>query len=262
MKIERVLAPNPGPYTGQGTNTWVVGDSAEAIVIDPGPRDASHESAILATLASRNVAAVIVTHTHPDHAPLANPLARDLDVPALGYAPGPEFEPDELLIDGSQVAFAESTLDVLYTPGHSDDHLCFRLGAVLFTGDHIMGGSSVMIEDLGPYLRSLERLRDIPFDRLYPGHGPEIDNPSEVIDWYIAHRHQREQEILAALGTGASTVGEVVEIVYAEVEPNLYPLAARSVSAHLRKLAEEGSVRFSGSEWNDPVWFQPGGLAH
>lgn len=262
MKIERVLAPNPGPYTGHGTNTWVVGDTAEVIVIDPGPRDASHESSILATVAGRNVAAVIVTHTHLDHAPLANPLARVLAVPAMGYAPGPEFDPDELLIDGSQVAFAGSTLEVLHTPGHADDHLCFRLGSVLFTGDHIMGGSSVMIEDLGSYLRSLERLRGIPFDRLYPGHGPEIDNPSEVIDWYIAHRLEREQEILAALGTGASTVGEIVELVYAEVASDLYPLAATSVSAHLRKLAEEGSVRFSGSAWDDPVTLQPGGLAH
>ncbi len=261
MKIERVLAPNPGPYTGQGTNTWVVGDSAEAIVIDPGPRFASHESSILAMVAGRNVAAVIVTHTHPDHAPLANPLARELAVPALGYASGPEFDPDRLLVDGSQVEFAGSVLEVLHTPGHSDDHLCFRLGSVLFTGDHIMGGSSVMVEDLGPYMRSLERLRGISFDRLYPGHGPEIDNPSEVIDWYIAHRHQREQEILSALGRGASTVGEVVELVYTEVASNLYPLAATSVSAHLRKLAEEGSVRFSGSEWDDPVTLQPRGLA-
>jgi glyoxylase-like metal-dependent hydrolase (beta-lactamase superfamily II) len=262
VRIERVLAPNPGPYTGDGTNTWVVGDASEAIVIDPGPRDASHESSILTTLAGRTVAAVIVTHTHPDHAPLANPLARDLSVPALGHAPGPEFDPDERLLDGSQVAFAGETLDVLHTPGHADDHLCFRLGRVLFTGDHIMGGSSVMIDDLGPYLRSLERLRGIPFDHLYPGHGPEIDNPSEVIDWYIAHRLQREEEILATLRTGAASVGAVVEEVYAQVDSELYPLAKRSVVAHLRKLADEGTVRFSGSEWDDPVRLEPGGMAH
>jgi glyoxylase-like metal-dependent hydrolase (beta-lactamase superfamily II) len=253
VKIERVLAPNPGPFTGPGTNTWVVGDATEVVVIDPGPRDTSHESEIVDTIDDRTVVAVIVTHTHSDHAPLANPLARQVDSPALGHAPGPEFDPDERLVDGSVVRFAGASLEVLHTPGHADDHLCFRLGTALFTGDHIMGGSSVMVDDLGPYMTSLRRLRRDSFTRLYPGHGPEIENPAEVIDWYIAHRLQREQEILAAVRSGADTVGAVVESVYATVDTDLHPLAARNVVAHLRKLAEEGVVEVSGSDWKSLV---------
>ncbi len=248
-----MLAPNPGPYTGPGTNTWVVGDDVEAVVIDPGPADSSHADAIVSTLGARRVTAVIVTHTHPDHAPLANPLARQVESPALGHAPGPDFDPDERLVEGSVVRFAGSSLEVLHTPGHADDHLCFRVGTVLFTGDHIMGGSSVMVDDLVPYLRSLERMRNQTFSRLYPGHGPEIENPAEVIDWYIAHRLQREREIVDAIRAGAGTVGAVVETVYAAVPTDLYPLATRNVVAHLRKLAEEGVVEVGGSEWSAAV---------
>lgn len=253
MNVERVLAPNPGPFTGPGTNTYVIGDEHEVAVIDPGPVEASHERAIIDAIAGRQVAGVLVTHTHIDHAPLANPLARNLGVPALGYAPGPEFEPDEMLVEGSVVRIGDLAMKALHTPGHADDHVCFKVGSVLFTGDHIMGGSSVMVEALGPYLRSLERLRPMGFTRMYPGHGPEIDQPTEVISWYLEHRRQREREIMAAVQAGAATVGSVVEVVYREVDSSLHPLAARSVIAHLRKLADDGRVRFSGDDWNDPV---------
>ena len=141
------------------------------------------------------------------------------------------------------VTVGETHLEVVYTPGHSDDHLCFLTGRILFTGDHIMGGSSVMVEDMGRYLRSLERLQTLELDRLYPGHGPEIDQPQEVISWYIAHRLQREQEILDAIDAGATGVDAIVEEVYRNVDRSLHPLAARSVAAHLRKLEEEGRIR-------------------
>ena len=247
MRIERVLAPNPGPFTGPGTNTWVVGDDAEVVVIDPGPVESSHSDAIEGVVGRRTVRAVIVTHTHPDHAPLANPLARSMSCPALGYGPGPDFQPDERLTDGSTVGFAGASLRVLYTPGHADDHLCFQLERVLFTGDHIMGGSSVMVDDLTRYMASLERLRAEAWDRMYPGHGPEIENPGTVIDWYIAHRLQREREILSAVTGGAHTVDEIVGVVYAEVDVALHPLAARNVVTHLRKLAADASVHFDGT---------------
>ncbi|MDX1450397.1 MAG: MBL fold metallo-hydrolase, partial [Acidimicrobiia bacterium] len=244
VRIERVLASNPGPFTGPGTNTWVVGDESEAVVIDPGPRQRGHEEAIASVVGDRDVTAVIVTHTHLDHAPLANPLAANVDAPALGHAPGPEFDPDVRLVDGSVVEVAGGRLAVIHTPGHADDHLCFRLGRVMFTGDHIMGGSSVMVEDLAAYLRSLERLQDEELDRLYPGHGPEIEDPAGVIDWYIAHRLQREKEIFEAVGSGATTVDQIVDRVYAEVDVSLHPLAARSVTAHLVKLSDEGVLEF------------------
>lgn len=253
VTVERVLAPNPSQFTGPGTNTYVVGGSAGVLVVDPGPREASHEKAIVAVVAGRRVDGVVVTHTHPDHAPLANPLARAFGVEAAGYAPGPEFEPDRLLGDGDTVTTGDVALEVVYTPGHSTDHVCFRMGRVLFTGDHIMGGSSVVVEELGPYMRSLDRLEKLSLDRLYPGHGPEIDRPAEVISWYIAHRRQREEQILAALGAGARSVGGVVEIVYVDVDPSLHPAAAFSVEAHLRKLAEDGVVRFAGGGWDAPV---------
>jgi glyoxylase-like metal-dependent hydrolase (beta-lactamase superfamily II) len=246
VRIQRVLAPNPGPFTGPGTNTWVVGDESEVVVIDPGPVESSHADAIHEVVESRVVRAVIVTHTHPDHAPLANPLARTVSSPALGHGPGPDFAPDALLVDGSTVEFAGTSLRVLHTPGHADDHLCFQLDRVLFTGDHIMGGSSVMVDDLSPYMRSLERLRIEDWDRMYPGHGPEIDEPGQVIDWYIAHRLQREREILAAVVDGSHTVEEIVDVVYAEVDVALHPLAARNVKTHLRKLADDGRVVYDG----------------
>src|SRR5690606_1148859 len=137
----------------------------------------------------------LVTHTHSDHAPLANPLARLLGVPAVGHRAGPDFDPDILLDDESSLTSGSSELRVLHTPGHSDDHLCFRVGVVLFTGDHIIGGSSVMVDDLGRYLDSLRRLQGQGMERLLPGHGEEMDEAEAVIDWYLAHRLQRHEQI-------------------------------------------------------------------
>jgi glyoxylase-like metal-dependent hydrolase (beta-lactamase superfamily II) len=242
VRIERVLAPNPGPFTGPGTNTWLLESDGNLVVIDPGPISDAHLDAILAAIGRRSVTSVLVTHTHSDHAPLANPLARELQVPAYGHSASPEFDPDLRLTGGSTITVGSIALEVIHTPGHSDDHLCFLTGQILFTGDHIMGGSSVMVEDLGSYLRSLERLQDLDLDRLYPGHGPEIEQPQAVISWYIAHRLQREREILEAIAGGAVEVDAIVESVYRNVDRSLHPLAARSVAAHLRKLEEEGRI--------------------
>ncbi len=247
MKIVRVLANNPGPFTGPGTNTWLVDDgNGQVVVIDPGPIDSAHRAAIEAAVAGRRVWAVLVTHTHPDHAPLANPIATDLSVPALGYGPGPGFEPDVLLKEGSRVEAGSLRFEVIHTPGHSDDHLCFRAGGALFSGDHIMGGSSVMVESMGSYLRSLEKLRGTGLERIHPGHGDEMDNPDDVIDWYVAHRLQRHEEILSAIRKGADSVPVIVETVYQEVDKSLHPLAAMSVRAHLGLLMEEGRIAFQG----------------
>ena len=240
LRIDRVLAPNPGPFTLTGTNTWIASFGEEAIVIDPGPRLADHEAAIVRGLQERRPSGILVTHNHEDHAPLANPLARRFEIPAYGHAAGPDFEPDLTLVEGDRLPLGEKELLVLATPGHSDDHLCFQIDQLLFSGDHIIGGSSVMVEDLARYLGSLRRLGPLGLERIYPGHGPEIDQPDEVIDWYVAHRLQREREILAAMEAGATSVAEIVEIVYREVDPSLHSLAAVSVSAHLRKLEEAG----------------------
>ncbi|MDX1468956.1 MAG: MBL fold metallo-hydrolase [Acidimicrobiia bacterium] len=249
MRIERILANNPGPFTGPGTNTWILDDgSNSAVVIDPGPVDTKHGRAIVDRIEGREVVGVLVTHTHVDHAPLANPLAADLGVAAIGHAPGPHFEPDMRLLDGASLDIGELRLEVIHTPGHADDHLCFRVGNVLFTGDHIMGGSSVMVERMGPYLRSLEKLRGTGLEKLYPGHGEEMVEPDDVIDWYLAHRRQRHEEIFDAIAGGTNSVDEIVEEVYAEVDPSLHPLAARSVTAHIALLREEGRIAFEGDE--------------
>ncbi|MGH3649479.1 MAG: MBL fold metallo-hydrolase [Acidimicrobiia bacterium] len=247
MRIDRVLANNPGPYTGPGTNTWVVDDGAGAVaVIDPGPVDSKHAKAILEMVGGRRLVAVVVTHTHSDHAPLANPLARDMGVPAVGHAAGPNFEPDMRLLDGARLEVGSLVLQVIHTPGHAEDHLCFRAGNVLFTGDHIMGGSSVMVEDMGAYLASLRKLQGTGLERLHPGHGDEMDDPDAVIGWYLAHRLQRHGEILGAISRGASSVPDIVEVVYAEVDSSLHPLAARSVEAHISLLADEGRIALQG----------------
>jgi glyoxylase-like metal-dependent hydrolase (beta-lactamase superfamily II) len=248
MRIERILANNPGPFTGPGTNTWLVEDGGEVVVIDPGPIDEAHMGRIIEKVEGRKPIGVLVTHTHPDHAPLANPLAGELDVPAFGYAPGPDFDPDLILAEGSGLALGATRIDVIHTPGHAEDHLCFRIADVMFTGDHIMGGSSVMVEDLGSYLSSLEKLRGTGLHRLHPGHGEEMGDPDQVIDWYLAHRRQRHEEILDAIRSGASTTDEIVEVVYRDVDRSLHPLAARSVRAHLRLLAEEGRIASPGPD--------------
>lgn len=247
MRIERLLANNPGPFTGSGTNTWLLDDGAgTVVVIDPGPVDVLHEERILERVGERQVVSVVVTHTHSDHAPLANPLSRLLGVPAVGHLPGPEFEPDIRLSDGDLHPVGQLGLEVIYTPGHADDHLCFRVGNIMFSGDHIIGGSSVMVDDLGPYLASLRRLQGQGLERLYPGHGEEIDQPDQVIDWYLAHRLQRHEEIYQVFQGGAKTVDDVVEVVYAGFDPAVLPLAARSVSAHVKLLVEEGRLAWEG----------------
>jgi len=245
MKIERILANNPGVYTGSGTNTWLLDDGhGTVVVIDPGPVDTKHGRAIVDRIADRTVEAILVTHTHVDHAPLANPLAKDLAVPALGHAPGLHFEPDERLLDGARIALGTLEMMVVHTPGHSDDHLCFRVGNALFSGDHIMGGSSVMVDDMGPYLRSLEKLKGTGLDRIHPGHGEEMAEPDKVIDWYLAHRRQRHEEVYRAVADGHDTTKSIVEMVYADVDSSLHPLAARSVAAHLTLLNNEGRIVF------------------
>lgn len=222
--------------------------SGTVTVIDPGPVDTAHARAIMEVVGSRRLHSVLVTHTHSDHAPMANPLAKELGVPGVGYASGPSFDPDIRLLDGARFEVGSIHLQVLHTPGHSADHLCFRVADVLFTGDHIIGGSSVMVEDMGPYLDSLRKLRGLGLRRMLPGHGAEIEDPDVVVDWYLAHRLQRHDEVLEAIRSGCESIEDVVEVVYAEVDGSLHPLAARSVAAHVELLAEEGRIALDGDK--------------
>ena len=243
MRVQRILAPNPGLYTGPGTNTYLIISGEYTLVIDPGPLDSTHRAAIHSALAGLQPVGILVTHTHEDHAPLANPLADELGVPAYGNAPGSDFKPDLVLTDEDRVGFGTEHVQALHTPGHARDHLCFLAGDSLFTGDHIMGGSSVVVEDMRAYLTSLRRLQQLPLARLYPGHGLVMDDPAGIVASYIEHRLEREQQVLSAVRTGASTVMEIVQTVYQDVDPGLHALAAMSVRAHLDKLVADGAVR-------------------
>ena len=250
MNIEVVLAPNPGLFTGPGTNTWVITSRGESVIIDPGPVIESHIAAIKAAASSAVVRAVLVTHTHPDHAPAANGLAADLGVPAIGSAPGPEFNPDRLIADGEGVGFGGFEAVCVATPGHTPDSVCFRVRDALFTGDHIMGGSTVVVEEMSDYLESLRKLHSTGLETLHPGHGPVIDAPDATIAEYISHRLEREGQILDAIGRGAGSIGAIVIDVYQDVDPALHPIAGMSVAAHLEKLSNEGRVEVE----SEPTW--------
>lgn len=255
MNITRVRAPNPGMFTGTGTNTWVLESEGRAVVIDPGPAIETHHQAVLAAVAGLDPVAALITHCHLDHVGLANRLASELGVPALGGCPAPGFKPDRVISDGDVIEVGAVAVEVIATPGHTAHHFCYRAGEALFTGDHVMGGTSVIVEHMADYMESLEKIRGIGVTMLYPGHGEAMEDPDEVIGWYTEHRLEREGQILAAVGNGARTVGAIVEACYLDVDPAYHLMAARSVGSHLRKLAQEGIVELPhGSEdWSSPV---------
>ena len=253
--VVRLLAPNPGLFTGPGTNTYVIVSEDDCVVIDPGPIHDLHRAAIRDAIEGLQPRAFLVTHTHSDHAPLANPMAAEFGVPSYGYAAGPGFDPDRRLREGDRLIFGRAVIEVLYTPGHTDDHLCFRLGGTLFTGDHIMEGSTVVVGDMTSYFRSLHRVRETRPARLLPGHGDEIGDPAAAIARYLDHRIAREAQILEAVRSGARTVGEVVESVYNDLDPRLQLAAAVSVVAHVKKLDDEGELVFD--QGSTPIMTDP-----
>lgn len=249
MDTTRILAPNPGPFTGDGTNSYVVSAGGEAVIIDPGPLIESHLDAIRAAVADLTVVGVLVTHHHLDHSPAANPLAAELGVPSYGYGDYGGFQAISAVADGDGVPVGTEMIEVLHTPGHTPDSLCFAVSDGLFTGDTIKSGSTVVVEDMSAYMATLDRLNAQAPGRIYPGHGEVIEDASGVISRYIAHRRQREGEVVDALASGARSTDEVVATVYPDLNPALRPLAAQSAEAHLRKLADDGLVDRIGGEW-------------
>ncbi|MCB2224195.1 MAG: MBL fold metallo-hydrolase [Actinobacteria bacterium] len=261
MKITRILANNPGMFTGRGTNTWVLTSGGRSAIIDPGPALADHQEAIREAIAGTEPIVILVTHCHLDHVESANALAAELGVPLMGGCPGPAFKPDRVVADGDTIEVGEVALEVIGTPGHTAHHVCYRAGDALFTGDHIMGGSSVIVEHMSEYLQSLQKIRGTGLTMLYPGHGEAMEDPDEVIDWYVEHRLEREQQIIAALDAGARTIGDIVEHCYEDVDAAFYAMAGRSVGAHLRKLAAEGRVGLphGSSDWSSRIEYPVAG---
>ena len=259
--VARVLAPNASMMTGPGTNTYLFGRRKVAVV-DPGPASPEHIDNII-DRAPGPIRWVLVTHTHPDHSPGAEPLARRTGAELLGRpAPaGPHqdatFRPTRVLDDGDVLETEEFRLEVIHTPGHASNHLCYRHAATnwIVTGDHVIDGSTVVIDppdgNMAEYLDALAKVRDRRPAALLPGHGERIDAPREVIDWIIEHRLAREAKVLAALGNHpAHTTRELVPHVYQDAPEHLYGLAERSLLAHLVKLEAEGRAASNDGRWH------------
>ena len=252
--VTRVIAPNPGIMTGPGTNTYLVG-RGELAVIDPGPAIDSHVDAVLATGEGR-IRWIFCTHTHIDHSPGAAKLrsltgAQVIGAPApVDGRQDPTFRPDTLAVSGARYAAGEITLLALHTPGHASNHFCYLLEdtGMLFSGDHVMQGSTVIINppdgDMSAYLSSLAALLTRHVAIIAPGHGYLIGKPYDEIRRLIAHRQRRESRVLEALArAGEATVDELVPDVYADVPAERHAAAARSLLAHLLKLVADGAVR-------------------
>ena len=240
LPIVRVLAPNPGVFELEGTNTWVVGP-APAIVVDPGPEHEGHLCEIVRT--AGRVGEIVITHDHPDHAPGAVRLAEMTGAPVRAARPA---EGMQHLRDGEVMRSGAAALSVLATPGHSSDHVAFFAegDGALFTGDSVLGRGTSVIDppegDLDAYLRSLRRMRELHPRTIYPGHGPVVLRAMDKLDEYLEHREMRERQVLDALGDGKRTAEEMVTDIYVGYPSDVLELASRSVLAHLLKLEAEG----------------------
>lgn len=258
--VRRVLAPNPGIMTGPGTNTYLVGQD-DIAVIDPGPADSEEHLDLVAEAGAGRIRWILVTHTHSDHSPGAAGLKARTGARVLGFDERDGFVPDESIGDGWTLDAGGFRLRALHTPGHASNHLCYRLEGerLLFSGDHIMSGSTVVIAppdgDMSAYLAALERLKGIDLDGVAPGHGPYLADPRAVIDYYLSHRLAREEAIAETLlHAGRARIPELVEAVYTDVPDVLHPIARWSVWAHLRKLAAEGRARSDDADDIDAEW--------
>jgi len=255
--VRRIVAPNPSAMTGAGTNTYIVGAAAVA-VIDPGPEDAEHMDAIVRALGGARLRWILLTHTHGDHAPGAVPFARRTGAPVLAiWSRNPAIVLDHALADGEKLDSEGFSLQAVHTPGHASNHLCFWLPQerALFAGDLVMSGSTIVIGppdgDMGAYLRSLDRVKQLRAACLYPGHGDPIAAPDAVIDEYVKHRLMRERQVIDGLAAGPRRIADLVPVIYKGLPEALHPMAALSVYAHLLKLKAEGRV--SGTD-QDAEW--------
>jgi len=261
--VQRVIANNPGPFTYTGTGVYIIGDK-DVAVIDPGPALAKHRAALDKALEGRRVTHVLMTHHHIDHSPLAIPLARDHGCKVYGYGlqirppEGGEvrleagddlsFKPDVEIRCGDVVKGDGWTIEAIHTPGHTSNHMCFALKEenTLFSGDHIMGWSTSVVSPpdghMGDYLKSLDRIKARNFDRIWPTHGPCIDDVDKFVGAYIDHRLAREAQIMGALKNGLTNIMDIVAKLYIDVDKRLHPAAAHSVLSHLIHMRETGRV--------------------
>jgi glyoxylase-like metal-dependent hydrolase (beta-lactamase superfamily II) len=259
--VRRVTAPNPGVMTGPGTNSYILGDD-DLTLIDPGPESDAH-LAVLLEAVGKKLRWILCTHTHRDHSPLARALQQATGARVLGYGSVPDdgrqdeaFKPDRALRDGDIVDCGVYRLRAVHTPGHASNHLCYLLEGrgVLFTGDHVMQGSTVVISppdgDMQAYLDSLEKLLTFPIGAFAPGHGHVIETPQEEVRRLVAHRLKREEKIFAALQrVGPVSLEDLVRSAYDDVPERIHNVAMRSLHASLIRLEKNRRVTCADAQW-------------
>lgn len=266
--IRRVVAKNPSAFTFTGTGTYILGKKRVA-VIDPGPRDAAHIDAILAATQGEEISAILITHTHADHSPGAALLREHCDARTYGFGPhgagkntedqvvveeggDMDFVPDEVVQHGDRVGTGDWEVECVYTPGHTSNHICYRLPKekVLFTGDHVMGWSTSVISppdgDMASYMNSLDLLLQYEDSTYWPTHGPAITKPQQHVRAFIEHRQERESQIIDQLKQGHHRIAEMVPHMYKQVDKRLHPAAARSVYAAILYMVERERLRCDG----------------
>jgi glyoxylase-like metal-dependent hydrolase (beta-lactamase superfamily II)/8-oxo-dGTP pyrophosphatase MutT (NUDIX family) len=260
-KVWRVAAPNPGFMTGPGTNTYLINTGDGYAVIDPGPAIEAHVDRIMEHTEGR-IRWILTTHTHMDHSPAARLLkertgARAFGMPApAGSHQDQDFRPDHVVTHGQVIDLGGHPLRVIHTPGHASNHLCYLLEdeRLLFTGDHVMQGSTVVINppdgDMIAYLASLSGLKELDIEYFAPGHGFLMDHPHEVVDRLLAHRMLRERKLIKALNQlGSASMEELLPLVYSDVPAQRHAMASRSLLAHLHKLRTEGQATEIDARW-------------
>jgi glyoxylase-like metal-dependent hydrolase (beta-lactamase superfamily II) len=279
--IRRVIAENPSKFTYRGTGTYIVGHG-EVAVVDPGPLLDSHRDALAAALDGERVTAICVTHCHSDHSPLAAWLREETGAPTIAFGPHPapdgddsaeagteeiaegvkveesidlDFDPDLRVSDGAGAANGPGwTITAVHTPGHTSNHTCYAFAeaSALFPGDHVMGWSTTVVSppdgDMTAYMDSLRKVAGRADRTYFPTHGPPISEPQRYVDALVAHRVERERQIVDAVRSGLDDIAAIVADLYAAVPVELHKAAGRSVLAHLAKLVDEGTVRVAGGE--------------
>ncbi|NBB97317.1 MAG: MBL fold metallo-hydrolase [Alphaproteobacteria bacterium] len=267
--LRRIRAENPSPMTGDGTNTYILGNR-QLCVIDPGPEDPGHLENLLHAIGPEQVACILVTHSHKDHSMLAPALSHATGAPVLAYGDslagrsetmsalaargmvgGGEgvdisFAPDRCLEEGATVDFGDGQITAHWTPGHMGNHMCFQWNGIVFTGDHVMGWAPSLVSppdgDMSAYMRSLHKLAALDAGILHAGHGAPIPEPASRIAELIDHRRKRENAILAELQSGPATIDALTTRIYTDLRPGLHKAAARNVFAHLVDLESRALV--------------------